>query len=250
MMNDLIYNGTSLRKLGFAVSHFPVHSVAQRDLEFKSVYGRSGDVIVDNQRFKNVDMPPYEINTYALDLLQNKELLERRLIDWLMGGDGSYKVLEDSTKPGYFTRAVCTEIGELTTNNLNGYLATSVRFNREPFWYLKSGQVPVEWTGTSPQVIENPEPYTAFPVITIEGEGYMILTVNGTDFNITLTQNNPRIVLDCENMHAYNSNGSMDGYFSGDYFPVLRVGTNHLRVWTERSATIGACSLIPRWRRL
>lgn len=250
MMNDLIYNGTSLRKLGFAVSHFPVHSVAQRDLEFKSVYGRSGDVIVDNQRFKNVDMPPYEINTYALDLLQNKELLERRLIDWLMGGDGSYKVLEDSTKPGYFTRAVCTEIGELTTNNLNGYLATSVRFNREPFWYLKSGQVPVEWTGTSPQIIENPEPYTALPIITISGSGYMILSVNGVDYNIRLTEAIPSITLDCETMHAYCGSTDADSYISSDYFPSLRTGTNHIRVWTNRGATIGACSLIPRWRRL
>ena len=86
MINDLIFNGKSLRNIGFVVSHFPIHSVAKRDIEFKSVLGRSGDVIVDNQRFHNVDMPPYEINTYDLRWMNNKDKLERALIDWLMTG--------------------------------------------------------------------------------------------------------------------------------------------------------------------
>ncbi len=214
MINDLIFNG----------------KVAKRDIEFKSVLGRSGDVIVDNQRFHNVDMPPYEINTYDLRWMNNKDKLERALIDWLMTGDGSYKVLEDKTKPGYFTYAVCTEIGEISTNHLDGYLATSINFNRQPFWFSHAGQKAIEWSGSTSQHIVNPEPYTALPIITISGSGYMILTVNGVDYN-------------CGSTDA-------DSYISSDYFPSLRTGTNHIRVWTNQGATIGACSLIPRWRRL
>ena len=58
------------------------------------------------------------------------------------------------------------------------------------------------------------------------------------------------ITLDCETMHAYCGSTDADSYISSDYFPSLRTGTNHIRVWTNRGATIGACSLIPRWRRL
>ena len=32
MINDLIFNGKSLRNIGFVVSHFPIHSVAKRDI--------------------------------------------------------------------------------------------------------------------------------------------------------------------------------------------------------------------------
>lgn len=250
MINDLIFNGKSLRNIGFVVSHFPIHSVAKRDIEFKSVLGRSGDVIVDNQRFHNVDMPPYEINTYDLRWMNNKDKLERALIDWLMTGDGSYKVLEDKTKPGYFAYAVCTEIGEISTNHLDGYLATSINFNRQPFWFSHAGQKAIEWSGSTSQHIVNPESYTALPIITISGSGYMILTVNGVDYNIRLTETVPTITLDCEKMHAYCGSTDADSYISSDYFPSLRTGTNHIRVWTNRGATIGACSLIPRWRRL
>jgi phage-related protein len=195
-------------------------------------------------------MPTYEINTYDLRWMNNKDKLERALIDWLMTGDGSYKVLEDKTKPGYFTYAVCTEIGEISTNHLDGYLATSINFNRQPFWFSHAGQKAIEWSGNTQQDIVNPEPYTALPIITISGSGYMILTVNGVDYNIRLTEAIPTITLDCEKMHAYCGSTDADSYISSDYFPSLRTGTNHIRVWTNQGATIGACSLIPRWRRL
>ena len=101
-MNDIIYNGQSLRDLGYAVKTFPVHTVAERDMEFSSVISRSGDIIIDNKRYKNVDIPPYEINMIDFDRLQNTDANERRLIDWLMAGDAEYNILEDSTVPGYF----------------------------------------------------------------------------------------------------------------------------------------------------
>ena len=78
----------------------------------------------------------------------------------------------------------------------------------------------------------------------------MILTVNGVDYNIRLTEAIPSITLDCETMHAYCGSAEADSYNSSDYFPSLRTGTNHIRVWKYRGAAIGACSLIPRWRRL
>ena len=190
-MNNIIYNGQSLRDLGFAVKNHPVHSVADRDLEFASVIGRSGDYIVDNYRYKNVDIPPYEINMLDFDRLQNTDENERRLIDWLMTGDGSYKRFEDSTVPGYFCKAICTNIGEIQRNDINGFLNTSLQFNREPFWYSNEGQNVIEFKGSRTDfTIINPERYYSEPYIKIAPANYssgigetarLIISVKSTD---------------------------------------------------------------------
>lgn len=260
-MNDITYNGQSLRDLGFAIKNHPVHSVAERDVEFASVIGRSGDYIVDNYRYKNVDIPPYEINMLDFDRLQNTDENERKLIDWLMTGDGSYKRFEDSTVPGYFCNAMCTGIGELQRNDISGFLETSIQFNREPFWYSKAGQKMIEFQASRVDtVIYNPESYYSEPYIKITADrtvGETDLLVNGVAYKINLIGGagsaNNAIEIDSEKADVFSGNVDKNTYVSFDYFPLLKPGENTISIWVRAgsaSSLVFDVQIIPRWRRL
>lgn len=261
-MNNIIYNGQSLRDLGFAVKNHPVHSVAERDLEFASVIGRSGDYIVDNYRYKNVDIPPYEINMLDFDRLQNTDENERRLIDWLMTGDGSYKRFEDSTVPGYFCKAICTNIGEIQRNDINGFLNTSLQFNREPFWYSNEGQNVIEFEGSRTDfTIINPERYYSEPYIKITADrstvGETDLLINGTAYKLSqiggATFTNGYIEIDSEKADVFCGDDDYNSVARFDYFPILQPGENTISIWVRASSGssyVFDIQLIPRWRRL
>ncbi len=265
-MNNIIYNGQSLRDLGFAVKNHPVHSVAERDLEFVSVVGRSGDQIIDNYRYKNVDIPPYEINMLDFDRLQNTDENERRLIDWLMTGDGCYKRFEDSTVPGYFCNAICTNIGEIRRNDINGFLNTSIQFNREPFWYSNEGQNALEFEGLRNHetiTVFNPERYYSQPYIkisinmNIDVSGFPKLTVNGKLYSLHMDcfKDFTSIEIDSEKADVFSGNVDRNYDANFDYFPILQPGENTISMairdnYIHVDDVVFDIKVIPRWRRL
>lgn len=262
-MNNIIYGGKSLLELGFAVKGFPIHHVAARDMEFSPVLGRSGDVIRDNQRYLNVETE-YEINTVYHDILQNKSLLERRLADWLLSGAGEYRRFEDTTVPGCYTKAICTGIGEIATNHLDGFLSTVISFNRVPFWYTYEGERErvLEYTDNDhilssyvSIILENPENYSALPYIKIKGEGHFKLRVNTSEVLIYLpsTENHTNYIeLDSETQQATMGDTSMSSYISADYMPILTTGQNVIRLEGQQGYApyLENITVIPRWRRL
>ena len=54
MINTFYLDAESAEAYGIIMLAPPDHVVAERDIERKEVPGRSGDVIIDNGRYKNV----------------------------------------------------------------------------------------------------------------------------------------------------------------------------------------------------
>lgn len=54
MINTFYLDAESAEAYGLIMLAPPDHVVAERDIERKEVPGRSGDVIIDNGRYKNV----------------------------------------------------------------------------------------------------------------------------------------------------------------------------------------------------
>lgn len=254
-MNDIIYNGQSLRDLGYAVKTFPVHTVAERDMEFSPIISRSGDIIVDNKRFHNVDMN-YEINMIDIDRLQNTDVNERRLIDWLMAGDAEYKIFEDSTVPGYFCKAICKNISEIARNGLNGYIDTAISFNRQPFWYSKIGQKKLTFSASkTKQTIINPEKYISEPYFKITTDGTNVgetaLVVNGEPYTLTYLMDYVEIDSEAYRTLKGSEDKDIDAHYN--YMPFFKPGVNTFAVEARFSAMqkhILSVEIIPRWRRL
>lgn len=248
-MKDLIYNGRSLNELGFAIKTKPIYTVASRSMNFQSILGRSGDVIVDDKRYNNVEMT-YSINSIPhLVAAESNQELVHSLIDWLAPSDGDYKILRDDWNSGYFCKAVCTNISEITQKLFLG-LDTTIKFNRMPFWYSDIGQIPKVIEGVNKKcTLYNPEIYEAEPLITIYGSGNIDLIINNNYFHFIDVDGS--VTIDSETGNATKDGIMHNEVTSFDYPPVFKVGENYVRtVSAAGQSTITKVEILPRWRRL
>lgn len=248
-MNDLNFNGQSLNEKGFAIKTYPKYKIAERDISFEAITGLSGDVITDNMRFKNVEMT-YEINSIPyLTPFENPQDVIRDLANWLTSYDGKYKILSDDYNKGYFCKAICTSIGEIT-NVYSKYIDTVLTFNREPFWYSDKGQEKITRTETEFE-IRNPESFQSEPLIRIYGKHALILNVNGKDYKFNIPTGNPYIDLDTEMQSAFCNKNNLNNDVYFDYMPTLKPGVNNILIsLNSDSSNYEKTEIIPRWRRL
>lgn len=250
-MNNLSFNGQSLNEKGFAIKTYPKYKIAERDIDFESIIGLSGDVITDNMRFKNVEMT-YEINSIPyLTPYKNPQDVIRDLANWLVS-DGKYKILRDDYNEGYFCKAVCTSIGEIS-NVLSKYIDTVLTFSREPFWYSDKGQEKIIYTNEkSTFEIFNPEIFKSEPLIRIYGTSSLKLTINGSLYDITIPSGFEYIDLDTELQSAFSGSFNCNKYVDFDYMPTFIPGKNIIRIalGTSSEASFEKMEITPRWRRL
>lgn len=250
-MNNLSYNGQSLNEKGFAIKTYPKYKIAERDIEFESIIGLSGDVITDKQRFRNVEMT-YEINSipYLIDFEDPQDVI-RDLANWLIS-DGKYKILRDDYNKGYFCKAVCTSIGEIS-NVLSQYIDTVLTFSRQPFWYSDKGQEKISFTNEkSTFEILNPEMFKSEPLIRIYGKSSLKLTINGSLYDITIPASVKYIDLDTELQSAFSGGLNCNKYVDFDYMPTFIPGKNIISIakGTSSEASFEKMEITPRWRRL
>jgi phage-related protein len=249
-MNDLIYNGQSLNELGFAIKTRPTYSVAKRSFSFKSVLGHSGDVIVDNQRYENVEMS-YQINSIPhLVGAGNSFRLVQELIDWLSPFDGEYKILKDSWNEGYFCEAICTNISEVANNLFLG-LDTTITFNRKPYWFSDLGNEKIDINSVKKiYTLLNPEIYTSEPLIKIYGKGDISLSYNNNSYYI-FSGIDEFIELDCESGNVSKNGISYNKNVNFNYPPVFSKGENTIIFYeNNKSSSFEKAEITPRWRRL
>lgn len=247
-MKDLIYNGRSLNELGFAIKTKPIYTVASRSINFHPILGRSGDVIVDDKRYNNVEMS-YSINSIPhLVATESNQELVHALIDWLAPSDGDYKILRDDWNSGYFCKAVCTNISEITQKLFLG-LDTTIKFNRMPFWYSDMGQEPkIVEDLKKVHIFRNPEVYDAEPLITVYGSGDIDLIINIKYFH--LKNVNGSITIDSETGNAYKDGVLHNEVTSFSYPPNFVAGENRVKIVKSADAVFEKAEIIPKWRRL
>lgn len=167
-MHDFTFNGQSLLSFGGRIVQPPVHTVARRSTERVKLYGRSGDEIIDNESYDNVD---FSLKIALLPHLTQRTAhdLAYAVIDWLAPLQNGYYVYTDTCNPGYFTKAVLTNIDEIR-RDLRTLLTATLKFSREPYWYSDRGAVAIATTNGR-LTLTNPEAYAAEPVIKITYTG-------------------------------------------------------------------------------
>lgn len=259
-MHSFTYNGTELKSLGFAIKTKPIYRIAQRNIAFQTIYGRQGDVIVDDGTYKNV-IQPYEINSIPVYTHEDNSDLVQRLAEWLSVHDGQYKILRDTYNPGYFCEAVCTNINDVVRNVARGF-DTIVEFNRRPFWLSDEGQRPIKLpfkptTTTQTAEIYNPEKYESEPIIRIHASGAQNSTIQINDqvINIKKMYDNG-IEINTPKMQTLiiNNNGVGEGngndLVDNDYMPKLKPGKNIIKFTADNLLSFSGITIIPNWCRL
>lgn len=133
-MGELTYNGVSSASLGLVIQAPPLYEFPEKDVTVTHIPGVNGDIILDNETYKNVE------RTYSLACsLKNTTFATKSaaIVQWLTSGKG-YCKLSDTYEPDVFRQAIFLDAGSLT-NYFNQATVIPVTFRCKPQRYLNSG---------------------------------------------------------------------------------------------------------------
>ena len=244
MIHTFEFNNKKLIELGALITEKPILFGSSKELEFSSLPGKSGDVVIDKKRFKNKVLS-YKIASVPTLCPYNSQQLVYALKEWLLTCY-DYKMLRDTYNTGYFRKAVCTDVSDPVVD-AEGLIRTTATFNCDPFLYDMQGIN--EIVVNSSTTLINSEMWDSEPIFKVNGSGAFTISVNSDSFEITL--NGTEITIDKPNEDVYyTSTGiSCNDKISALALPYFQPGENIITIGTT-SGTNFSMSIIPNWRRL
>lgn len=251
-MHNFEFGGKNLLNFCGRIAQAPSHTVAERNFELAELPGRSGNVYIDNKSYKNVD---FDLKICFMPFLA--DLTARQLayavIDWLAPLNG-YQIYKDTYNPGYYTKAVLKNIGEIK-RELPTLLTATLSFSRLPYWYSLAGQKEIILPNDNSEItLNNPEPFDAPPIFIYRNQ-------NASNASITLYINNVKTILHpnrnyteqrLDGLNLQYKGVKADGteiFLGPDLPPNLNPGENTVSVATISGST-EIFKIIPNWRRL
>lgn len=244
-MGTVIFNGINSRDLGVEVETFPAYEYPEKEYQVYHVLGRNGDIIIDTDTYKNVPRT-YRINAATFDRVEYYKL-SNSIVSWLTSASG-YARLEDSYEPEYYRLAYYKDSGSIS-NIFNEAGQATIKFICKPQRYLKSGDVPVEFTQAS--AIQNRTNFKSRPLIKVTktyNSDTGTVTIGSYSFNV-LAGSATTLYVDSELQDAYTTDPTeptnQNGYISlnnGD-FPMLVPGLNNISF----TGDLTKVTITPRW---
>lgn len=235
-MKTFKYDNTLSSTFGLYINGRGVYDSPEPDLEYITIPGRSGDLVYDNKRFRNI-----EIRYPAVFMLKNFRQNFKAFQAFLLSHKGYYR-LEDDYLPDHYRMASVEEAVELEDIDWV-YDAGSfdIKLNCKPQLFLKSGDTATTFTASG--TISNPTLFASKPLVRVYGKG--TLTVG----NVTLvigTHGFAYIDIDCELMDCYYQGQNANPYVTvGNAFPELAPGSNNITFGSGHNFT--KVEVTPRW---
>lgn len=231
-MNFFTFNKVSSKQFGLYISGNGTFNSPERDIEIIDIPGRNGQLIVDNDRFKNttVNYPSFIIS----DFKNNATAIRA----WLLSVNG-YARLEDTYNPQEYRQARFSSSLDFEVKALNLSAETVIAFDCKPQRFLKLGD---EKTIISiPTIIYNKTSFNALPLIRVYGNGAGTVTVG----NIIIQIKNllEYLDIDCETQNAYKGIQNCNNNIYAPFFPYLSPGETGIS-W---SGGITKIEIKPRW---
>lgn len=222
---------------GLMASGSGTFDAPERDIELISVTGRSGDLIRDNGRFKNITV------SYPVFICKNFPEKSAAARAWLLSKSG-YRRLEDEYNPDIFRMAMFKGPLNFEASFLNRTGEATLSFYCKPQRFLKSGEFPIVLESAS--ILWNPTLFPALPLLTVYGTGAGTVTVG--DVTLQIKANDDHIVFDSDMQDAYRvaDSGALENKNASVYapeFPRLPAGETPIS-WT---GAINRVEIIPRW---
>lgn len=231
-INYFTFNGESSLDYGVYVGGQGTFNAPQRDVSKIVIPGKNGDLIKDNGRWLNIEVP---YNVVIMD-----DFVEKAddIRNWLCSPIG-YARLEDTYNPDYYRMARLAEAIDFETAAFNNAGKTTIIFDCKPQRFLKSGEALVQMTNGG--TIVNPTRYESRPLIRIVCSGNGTVTVG--NFVITLSGISTYVDIDSETQDCYAGTTSLNNKVSlSNGFPVLS-GSISIS-WT---GSVTAVSIAGRW---
>lgn len=231
-MNYLIFDGSKSSDYGVYISGSGIFGAPERDVTKVSVPGRNGDIVLDNGRYKNMEIkyPAFIRADFPEKIAEFRNML-------LAGTE--YHRLEDSYNPDEYRMA--RPKGDIKTKPVIRALdkgTFDITFDCKPQRFLKSGETAVEFTAAG--TITNLTGMTALPLIRAYGTG--TLTIGG--ITVTIMAADGYTDIDCETQEAYKGSANRNAYITlnNGEFPHLAAGANSVSI-----SGLTQVDITPRW---
>lgn len=247
MINYFNFNGKDSRDYGVLIRNKKTYNQAEKDITFEPVAGRSGDIVIDNGRYNNVEMG-YGVTLFAPTLDKkntnqnvNLSYSTQNLKDWLIA-DGNYYKLTDCYDPDHY-RMACYSGGMKFETFTTNIAKTDIIFNCKPYKYRNDGDSLIEVSDG--ESIFNPEAHKSLPYIkiySITETGNVVLRLN--DQTIYLSQVDEYIEIDSEMQNVFKGLTPQNNLLKSTNFPILLPGINRINYVSN----VAKVEIIPRWR--
>ena len=216
MRNYIILNGKDSRYLdGFIVQTLPPISKPKIRTQVEEIDGRDGDIVT------SLGYSAYD-KTLKIGLYGNYR------IDDIISYFDSSGVVTFSNEVDKFYRYQIIE--QIDFERLVRFRTATVKFHVQPFKYSRVETKKVftfDRADITSLEIRNNGNTIARPIITIEGEGNIYLSLNGKAVFAIVFGEDRSITIDTEKMEAYNGNTLKNRHVAGDYDNfALNVGLN------------------------
>ena len=250
MLHTFEFNDKKLYDIGAVLMENPHYTLSVKELDFTALPGKSGDIITDKNRFKNSSIS-YKVSSMPLLCSYTEQEFVYVLSEWLLTSY-DYKILRDTYNPGYFRKAICTDIANPTVE-ASGVVWTTVTFNCDPFRYSYLGLQSVTFNSNSNFRIENvtfrnPEKWESEPIIEIIPSSSATMSLKINDVSVAVYDTDKTIIIDVPNRNVYDTDGEpCNDLIEAFELPVLLPGNNEITA----SGTGGfSVKITPNWRRL
>lgn len=203
------YNGTSSDAHYLNITERHVYDAPVYDMQSVEVPGRSGDLLIPQNRFKNRTIV-YRGYTKASDwhLYPGDTAWEEMsrgasdIKNWLLQYMGSYKDLSDTYDPGFFRDAYVMDVKITPIFDLPIGAEVEVTFMTKPFMKIIEDPLTV---GSSGSVgVANNYPYDAYPKIIITPSAASFRFHAGSDLFTVDLPTAATVVCDSEAMEWYS----------------------------------------------
>ena len=236
--NNFKFNAVQSKSYNVFLSGSGIYDSPARAYEAIKIPGRSGDLLMPENRLDNVDIvyPCYIADDFDTNFNNFKSAMLAQI---------GYRKLEDTYDSTHYRQA-CFSGGLKPKMQRNLKAGTfNVTFNCKPQRWLKSGDTAIT-VNTSGTTVTNPTRQKAKPILTITGSG--TVTIGGVTLTIALPTGTTRIIIDCEtseashptiaaiNMNQYVTSSSIN-------FPELSAGNNSIVF----ASGVSSVEIVPRW---
>lgn len=230
-MHEVTFAGINLSVFDTFVTNAGVYSSPARSYDSISIPGRSGNLIMENNKFENVD------HSYPLIIYEDFDENFPALKSFLLSQKG-YQRLNDTFFPDEFYLATFSRFDSIKQKFMEGTMGTCILvFDRKPQRFLLSGEV--ESSFTASDTITNPTQFDALPLLRVYGSG--ILTIGGISISIDTSQ--AYLDIDCDLQEVLQNGGNLDVTLTNGEFPKLTSGENEIIL----GAGITKVDITPRW---
>lgn len=233
MLNETFYlDGIDAASVGIVLQKPLEFEAAKPIVETIVIPGRNGVLVNETGAFNN---RKGQGSCYALHEAVNDTIID---ISNFLLGIGGYRrlVASDDTEHYWMARVVNGARIEQRMRTLNPF---DIEFDCKPQRYLKSGETAVTFNGSG--TLGNPYGFPALPTIKVYGNGAGTVSVGGV--TVIIKKMTDTLILDCENMNAYNDDGNQNLNINAPVFPVLKVGENGIAF----TGGVTKIEITPRW---